>query len=231
MKLVQSRFGLLAATVVAAIGLVHASGAVAAEDESIAATTERTEKEVTRGYLANEVVGIKPQAGLVVFNNTAGDSDSRAAMGLIVEMDAVNTFYKGNKRLKHWYVGPSTGLLFSHLGNPSSNFFGTDPSGRQSVQGGSNFLIVPMNLKVGYLWPDSNLRFSMRAGGNFTYRSVANAMNFGNKTSNGTDSVWRMYPNIGADIEVGRLVIRPDLTLTPEDELFSGTIGYNFALG
>jgi hypothetical protein len=231
MKLVNTRFGLAAAALVAVTGLVQSNEVRAAEDESIAATTERSEREVTRGYLANEVVGIKPQAGLVVFNNSADNGDSRAAMGLVVEMDAVNTFYKGNKPLKHWYIGPSTGLLFSHLGNPSSNFFGTDPSGRQSVQGGSNFLMVPLNLKVGYLWPDSNLRFSMRAGGNITYRSVANALNFGNKTSNGTDSVWRMYPNIGADIEVGRLVIRPDLTLTPEDEFFSGTIGYNFALG
>ena len=203
----------------------------AAEDEGIAAVTERTEAEVTRGYLQKEIVGIKPQAGLVVFKNSDGNTDSRAAMGLILEMNAVTTFYKGNKELKNWYIGPSTGLIFSHLGNPSSNFFGTDPAGARSIQSGSNFLIVPLNLKVGYNWPDSEFRFSMRAGGNFTYRTVAESLNFGPATSVGTNSVWRMYPNVGADIEVGRLTIRPDLTLTPEDELFSGTIGYNISLG
>jgi hypothetical protein len=181
--------------------------------------------------LEKEIVGIKPQAGMVVFNNSNGDTDSRAAMALILEMNAVSTFYKGNRGLKQWYIGPSSGLLYSHLGNPSSNFFGGDPSGVRGAQGGSNFLIVPVNLKVGYLWPDSELRVSVRAGGNFTYRSVAESLNFGSATSAGAGSVWRMYPNIGADIEVGKLTIRPDLTLTPGDEFFSGTIGYNISLG
>jgi len=203
----------------------------AAEDDTIAATTERTEKEVTGNYLQKEIIGIKPQAGFVTFKNADGNTDSRLAMALIMEMNAVSTFYKGHKQFQNWYVGPSTGLIFSHLGNPSSNFFGADPSGERSLQGGSNFLMVPVNLKIGYLWPDSNVRFSLRGGGNATYRSVAQALNFGPATSQGNSPVWRMYPNVGADLEIGRLSIRPDLTITPQDDLFSATLGYNISLG
>lgn len=221
--------GLLASSVP---GLGSGAALAAYEDEPIAATTERTEKEIAGDYLRKEIVGVKPQAGVMVFKNSEGNTDSRAALALIVEMNAVSTFYKGSKeRTKNWYLGPSSGIIFSHLGNPSSNFFGTDPAGARSLQGGSNFLMVPINLKVGYLWPDQNFRFSVRAGGNATYRSVAESLNFGPATSSGTNSVWRMYPNVGMDIEMGRLTIRPDLTFTPEDELFSGTIGYNIALG
>ena len=216
--------GLLALTV------PLARAARAADEDSIAATTERTEKEVSGNYLQKEIVGIKPQAGFVTFKNSDGNTDSRLAMALILEMNAVSTFYKGHKEFKNWYIGPSSGLVFSHLGEPSSNFFGADPSGARVAQAGSNFLMIPVNLKFGYLWPDSNVRFSVRGGGNVTYRTVAQSLNFGSATSGGTGPVWRMYPNIGADIEIGRLSIRPDLTMTPEDELFSATIGYNFSL-
>lgn len=218
---------------VAALGLLALLGsqAWAADEDTIAATTERTEKEVTGNYLQREIVGVRPQAGFMTFKNSDGNTDSRLAMALIVEMNAVSTFYKGNKEFKNWYIGPSSGLVFSHLGNASSNFFGADPSGARSLEGGSNFLMVPINLKVGYLWPDSNVRFSIRGGGNATYRSVARSLNFGPATSAGEGPVWRMYPNIGADIEVGRLSIRPDVTITPQDELFSATLGYNITLG
>jgi len=198
-------------------------------DDTIAARTERTEAEVYKGPLQREIVGIKPQAGLMVFKDSSGNTDSRLAAALVVEMNAVNTFYKGDRGLKNWYLGPSTGVIYSHLGDPTSNFFGTNASGSVG-QAGSNFLIVPLNLKVGYLFPDSNFRLSVRGGGNFTYRSVADAMNFGPTTA-GPGSRWRMYPNIGADIELGALMIRPDFTLTPGDQVFTGTVGYNISLG
>ena len=77
---------------------------------------------------------------------------------------------------------------------------------------------------------ESSFRLSLRGGGNITYRSVADAMDFGPATA-GPGSRWRIYPNVGADFELGQLVIRPDLTLTPGNEVFTGTVGYNIVLG
>ncbi len=199
------------------------------QEDTIAARTERTEEEVTDRGIQKEVVGIKPQAGVMVFNDALDQTDSRAAGAIIVEMNALTSFFKDSRLAKNWYLGPSTGVIYSHLGEPNSNFFGSDP-GTRVGQGGSNYLMVPLNLKIGYLFPDTNFRLSLRSGGNFTYRSVADALNFGPTTA-GAGSRWRMYPNVGADFELGQFVIRPDLTITPGNEVFTGTVGFNIALG
>jgi hypothetical protein len=199
------------------------------QEDTIAARTERTEAEVAKRPLEREVVGIKPQAGVMVFNDALDQTDSRAAGAIIVEMNALTSFFKDSPIAKSWYLGPSTGVVYSHLGDPNSNFFGADASNRLG-QAGSNYVMIPLNLKVGYLFPDSNFRLSVRGGGNFTYRSVADAINFGPSTA-GPGSRWRMYPNVGADFELGQLVIRPDLTLTPGNDVFTGTVGFNIALG
>ena len=198
-------------------------------DDTIAARTERSESEVSKGPLQREVVGIKPQVGIVAFTDSASNADSRVAAGLVVEMNAVTTFFKENSSLKNWYIGPSSGAIFSHLGDPGSNYFGANASSSVG-QSGSNFLIVPMNLKVGYLFPESNLRVSLRAGGNFTYRTIADSMDLGPATA-GQGAVWRIYPNVGADLEVGSFMFRPDLTMTPGNRIFSGTVGLNISLG
>lgn len=199
------------------------------QEDTIAARTERAEEEVAKGPLEREVVGIKPQLGVMIFNDALDKTDSRVAAALIVEMNAMTTFFKDSQAAKRWYLGPSTGVVYSHLGDPSSNFFGADSSNRIG-QAGSNFLMVPVDLKLGYMVPDSNFRLSIRAGGNITYRSVADAMNLGSSTA-GAGSRWRIYPNVGADIELGSLTIRPDLTITPGNEVFTGTVGYNISLG
>jgi hypothetical protein len=224
----KSKLMVLASGLVLASSLTIGASAWSAED-TIAGRTERVEEEVGKGPLQREVVGIKPQAGVMVFSDALDQTDSRAAAALIVEMNAMTTFFKDSPIARSWYLGPSTGVVYSHLGDPNSNFFGADSSSRIG-QAGSNFLIVPVNLKLGYLFPDSNFRISVRGGGNFTYRSVADAMNLGTATA-GPGSRWRMYPNVGADIELGQLMIRPDLTLTPGNEIFTGTVGFNISLG
>ncbi len=199
------------------------------EEDTIATRIERREKDVVKGPLEREVVGIKPQAGLMVFNDSRDQTDSRLAAAVIVEMNAMTTFFGDSPIAKRWYLGPSTGVVYSHLGDPNSNFFGSD-SNTRAGQAGSNFLMIPVNLKLGYLFPDSNFRLSLRGGGNFTYRSIGDAMDLGPATA-GNDARWRIYPNVGADIELGHLMIRPDLTLTPGNEVFTGTVGYNISLG
>ncbi len=202
---------------------------VFAQDESITAATERSEREVVGRDLLDEKVGVKPQAGVLVFTDSARNTDSRLAAGLSAEWNMIASLYKGPKELKNFYIGPSTGVFFSHLGAADSNFFGGNAVAGAS-QTGSNFLLVPVNLKVGYLFPDTEFRLSLRAGGNITYRSIANSLSLGASTA-GSASAWRMYPNIGADFEYKQLVVRPDLTITPGDQIFSGTLGLNIPLG
>ncbi|MEN9722829.1 MAG: hypothetical protein RJB38_815 [Pseudomonadota bacterium] len=222
----KQRTWLLACGLLASLAL---GASARADDDTVSGRIERTEREAEKGPLQREIVGIKPQAGVMVFNDALDQTDSRAAAALIVEMNAINTFFGDREIAKKWYLGPSTGVLYSHMGDPNSNFFGTESSGRIG-QAGSNFLIIPVNLKVGYLFPDSNFRLSLRSGGNFTYRSVGDSMNLGPATG-GPEAKWRIYPNIGADIELGQLMIRPDLTLTPGNEVFTGTVGFNISLG
>jgi hypothetical protein len=79
------------------------------------------------------------------------------------------------------------------------------------------------------------LRLGVQGGGNVIYRSQVNIMNLGTD-SVGTDSLWKVYPNWGADLEfsVGQsatLLLRPEVTLAPNSNLFTGTLGISASLG
>lgn len=191
--------------------------------ETTGGRTEVSAAEVTRGYLRDEVVGIRPEVGILAFKDSLGNNTSRLAAGLEVEWNAISLM--NNKDLKSWFIGPTTGLVYSHLGAPTSNFFGTNPS--VVTDAGSNFLFIPANLKVGYTFGD-NFRVAAHGGGNVTYRSVASSLNLG-ASSVEAGSVWKMFPNVGADVEFGlgkniALALRPDLTITPGDDFFAGTL-------
>lgn len=85
-----------------------------------------------------------------------------------------------------------------------------------------------MDLKVGYHLTD-RVRVSVHGGGNVTYRSVASSANFG-ESSTGSDSNWTLFPNAGADLEIGltrqiSLAARPDITFTTGQEVYMGTLG------
>lgn len=209
----------------------------AGQTGDVSGVTTTTAEEVTRGMLRDEVVGIKPQVGIMAYTDAANNSTSRIAEGLTLEWNATGSIASmmGTEGgLKNWYIGPVTGLVYSHLGAPSSNFFGTSPNSGVSG-GGANFFFVPVNLKIGYNMGEK-FRLAAHGGGNVTYRSEANSLNLGSTSSSGTLSVWRMYPNIGGDIEysIGRnvaLIARPDVTLTPGNSLFVGTLGISAALG
>ncbi|MCM2278442.1 MAG: hypothetical protein NDJ89_10240 [Oligoflexia bacterium] len=210
------------------IGMATWGPAAFAQDEGAATTAEA--EEVTRGYLRNEAFGIKPQVGVLAFKDSTGDSTGRMAEGFSLEWNATRAFGMDQKV----YLGPSTGLIFSHLGSATSNFVGTDPD-RAVGNAGANLIIIPANLKVGYNISD-RYRISAHGGGNMTYRSVANSMRLGATTSSGDADVWRMYPNVGGDVEIAfsrnaLLLLRPDLTITPGDDFFTGTVGLGITLG
>ncbi len=196
-------------------------------DETSGVTTKKAE-EVSDKTLKDEIVGVKPQLGALVFKDSLGGDTSRFAGGFTVDMNLMSWI---DRDMRDWFVGPSSGLIYSHLGAPDSNFFGTNSSAQSG--GGSNFFIVPINLKAGYTF-GRDFRASIHGGGNLLYRSVANSLSLGD-SSVGTGSDTTLFPNVGADFEfsLGRnvaLMIRPDLTITPGDEFFTGTLALSMLL-
>ena len=192
-------------------------------------TTQTTEKGLGGGGLRNEVVGIRPQAGIMTFKDPSGQNSSRFAVGLTADLNLASSI---SDSMRNIYFGPSTGIIFSHLGSPDSNFFGSNSS--NANQSGSNFFYIPADLKLGLNLGD-NVRVAVHGGGNVTYRSVANSLNLGT-SSNQDGSVWKLFPNVGGDFEFGlgrsvSVLLRPDFTLTPGDAFFTGTLGLSAPLG
>jgi hypothetical protein len=200
------------------------------EDEQAgeAGISETTTDEVQGGYLQNEGFGLKPHAGVVVFNDPIEEDTTRGIVGIQLSWNLARAFEYSTPL----YFGIETGGFFSHLGAPGSNFFGSDDNGLGG--GGANMVLIPANLKVG-IAPVESVRLSAHGGGNVLYRSVANAINTGTSSVGGED-VWRIYPNVGGELEfaLGRnaaLTLRPDWTITPGDDFFVGTLGLGLAIG
>jgi len=189
--------------------------------------SEKDAAEMKPRSLKDEIVGVKPQLGVVVFNEAINgvtqDATSRAAYGVSLDLNLAR--WRSDER-REWFVGPSTGFVFSHIGDIGSNFFGTG-----DVDGGGNLLIVPLNLKVGYNISDT-MRTSIRAGANLVSRSRGSLLNLGEQGRT-TASDTTFYPNVGIDFEFGRKVVfmvRPDLTITPGDEIFTGTFAISIPM-
>jgi hypothetical protein len=203
------------------------SSVAMAADETLPYSSRAAQDELgAQGYLRRETVSIKPQVGMLAFQNFAGENVTRAAAGLSVDANLTNMIISQPTNL---YIGPSTGAIFSHLGSPTSNFFGSNPNPGRDDTDQANMLILPANLKVGYTFGDM-FRVSAHGGGNLLYRSVASAI----PTSSGSD--WTIYPNVGGDVEVGltpnlALTLRPDVTLTPANDVFSGMLALGFTIG
>ena len=194
-----------------------------------AETTVRTEKEVMRGLLQDETFSLKPQLGGLAYTDSQGGSTGRFLYGITADMNVLTMI---RPDLTQAYFGPSIGAMFTHLGEPGSNAFGTEGS-QSAGQTGSNLLMIPLNVKGGYAFTDY-YRLGLHAGGNGIYRSVANSMNLGDG-SDRSSSLWKLYPNLGADLDVAMsrkvaLTLRPDWTLTPESNLFAATLGVGIFL-
>jgi hypothetical protein len=197
--------------------------------DEISLTTEAAATEVTRGFLKNEFIGIKPQIGGAVFNDLNDEIAGRFAFGFTVETNLAPAI---NNSWSSFFGGPVTGLIFTHLGDPASNFFGTN-SGTPIGNAGSNMFIIPVNLKIGYNVLEE-FRVSIHGGGNVLYRSIADSIFMGDSSSV-PGVVWRLFPNVGGEMEVNvarhvAVGIRPDWTITPGNNLFVGTFVVNFLL-
>jgi hypothetical protein len=179
--------------------------------------------------LKDETFSIKPLIGALAYTDSQGDSSGRAAYGLTID---TNFLTMSNPNLTQVFFGPAIGVIASHLGDPGSNAFGGSATAATG-QAGSNLLLLPVNLKLGYAFTDY-YRLGIHAGGTGVYRSVASAINMG-EGSDRSGSLWKLYPNLGADLDIAlsktvALSLRPDWTVTPETDLFAGTLGVGIFL-
>jgi hypothetical protein len=186
--------------------------------------------DMSSGLLKDSFLGIKPAVGVIAFTDPTGSTASRAAAGLLVDGNLARILPES---MRFAYFGVQSGAIYSHLGSTTSNLFGSNADS-PSTGSGANMLLIPADLAMGYVIND-NARIGVHGGGNVIYRSVANVLNAG--ASSGSDSsVWRIFPNVGADFDLGlgrnvSLGVRPDLTLTPGVAIFTGTLGLGINLG
>jgi hypothetical protein len=198
-------------------------------DDSTTTTSTTTTDNVNGGTLSKSLFEIKPEVGSTTFTNSFGSSDTRGVAGLDVEFNLTGLVPQGSPL----YTGIQSGLIYSHLGQAGSGFFGAD-SPSNTTAPGANMFLIPADAKLGWNVLDQ-LRLSVHGGGNVIYRSVGSSMNLG--SSSGTDSsVWRIFPNAGADLDFQLMrgttvMLRPDWTVTPGDTIFTATIGLGISLG
>jgi hypothetical protein len=169
--------------------------------------------------------GLSAQLGNLTYTDNGGAAASRMTLGVGFDWNA-------SKELRpdapsNEYVGLSSGFLYSHPGATDANYFGAS----STVGGDSNLFLIPLDLKLGYDFTDS-FRLSVRGGGNLIYRSNASVSNLG-AGSSGVSDLWKIYPNVGMDADFQlspnfALTIRPDITLTPGNDLYVATLGATY---
>jgi hypothetical protein len=202
--------------------MVFGAQAFAATDSTEMSST--SEASSARPYIADEMIGIKPAVGFVGYVDLAGSHATRMSYGITGEFNLASPLSMDFTR---FFVGPETGFVFSHLGNPGSDGVGSS-SDRDYGSAGANMFMIPVNAKVGYS-PVRWMRIGVHGGGNVIYRSIANSMRLGDHDTDGTDSRWKMYPNAGADLDFSparnvAISLRPDWTVTNETSMFSGLV-------
>lgn len=207
-------------SVFAVVALVSGT-AFAQSGTSVGEQTYRGEQ-----TMRDEVLGFSPQVGVVSYTDAFGDTESRALTGIQINWNLVSTM---SETERDWYAGLSTGGYYSHLGGSASNFFGSSDAGAGNQ--GANMVLIPTNAKIGYNFT-SSFRGSVHGGGNLIYRSQAIAAVLGDESFT-NDSNWKMFPNVGADLEwqVGEhvsVLARPDLTFAPGNNMFVATLGATF---
>ncbi|MGK5088379.1 hypothetical protein WDW86_12540 [Bdellovibrionota bacterium FG-2] len=217
-----------------ALGLMLTAFAIGplalAEEPPMSAATSAEAKDVTKGLLREETYSLKPEAGAIAFTDASGQKTSRFALGIVGEMNLLPLV---DKTVHAWYVGPSTGFVYPHMGDTDANFVGgnsINPTGRASA----NLVIVPTDVKVGYAFTEY-LRVSVRGGGNLIYRSVPSSLALGSG-SDTSGTLWKYFPNVGGDLDIAigkniALNLRPDVTITPGNSLFTGTVGLGIFMG
>jgi hypothetical protein len=184
-----------------------------------------TEKRPSEGGLRNEAVGIKPQFGILSMDDADDEGHARGVAGVTVDINGLRRLDDSSGRP---FLGPSVGVLYSHLGTSTADFFGTNSDdGRES---GTHLLLIPFNLKAGYTFRDI-FRPSIHAGATLIYNNERDQPT----GIEPADSSTNVRANIGLDFEFGigksvALLIRPDWVFAPRSSIFTGTLGLVFPL-
>jgi hypothetical protein len=197
-----------------------AIGAASAADGAISETDAFA---LRRLYNGDEMLGVKPVIGFSTYNNDQNNQSTRALYGVAAELNLASPLGIDFTR---WFVGPQTGLIISHLGRTDGGFLGTtgDLEG-----GGANLALIPIDLKAGVAL-STWVRTGIHGGANVIYRSIASSIQLDE-----TDLNWRLVSNFGADIDFViskqvSLSIRPDWTMSSEQNIFSTTAALGIAL-
>ena len=169
--------------------------------------------------------GLTSQLGGLAYTDNTGSAAGRFTLGIGFDWNVQPLLRSEAPREQ--YVGISSGFLYSHPGAADSDFLGTGTASGSN----SNLFMIPIDLKLGYAMTDS-FRFSVRGGGNLIYRSNAAATDLG-PGSNSSSELWKIYPNVGVDADFQltknlNLTIRPDVTMTPGNDLYVATIGATY---
>jgi hypothetical protein len=208
-----------------ALGIVFGLNSANAAPEDASGESTADTSNVDRTYTQAELLGIKPTAGFVVYTDSNLRKAARGSIGIQADLNLSSPL---GLNFENWFAGLQTGFSYSHLGNATANFVGAD-SDVEYGNAGSNLVLIPANLKVGYQ-VTSWFRTSVHGGATVLYRSIPSAMILDQTSEN-----WRALPNIGADLEfvVGKDVaigVRPDFAKPASDWIISTTasLAYQF---
>jgi hypothetical protein len=190
--------------------------------------TTITERRAPEGGLREEAVGIKPQFGFLTVEDAFGETNTRGVVGMTID---ANLLKRARTEGGKPFLGPSFGVLYSHLGRPGADFFGNNaPSGTGR---GTHLILLPLNLKAGYTFSDA-IRLAVHGGMTALYTNTSSEDGVAVGLDPSTDS-WSTRGNLGLDVELGigrnvSLLLRPDWTFGELSTVFSGTLGLGFPI-
>lgn len=202
-------------------------GPAAFGQEDVGTRTQREAREVTKGVYDSSVQ-ISPRVGAFGFADGQGNYTSRIMEGLTINWD-MSTL---GDRTTPWLYGLETGFMFSHVGAPGSNFFGTDEPEGTAGTGGNTFL-VPGHLVFGYKWDKAML--ALNAGGQLLYRSFGPSMLIGrdgDTQTNTAEVLASLGFNSGWEVSNSlALSLRGDYIPVPRDDMYTLTLGATIPIG
>lgn len=192
-----------------------------AQETEIISTGESEEFSSNEGTAVfNSPLNVSLDFGALTFAqpdqvDAIGEDDTRFTTGVRLLFDFPD--FGKESALRFGFV---TGLNYARLG-------GLDTLGDDGD--GSNLLMVPANFQLG-LTPGGNFLVAVHAGATGLYRDEIGAIDLGR------DDQFEIFPNVGANIGVGfgdtiGLTLRGDYTLTPADDILTGTLGVVFGIG
>ena len=220
----------LVASLMASTALAQGTGNANPYNDTGTMSSVTEKGNLSSGLLKDEIVSLKPEFGVATYTAPNNQGQGRATYGILSDLNFSKTLPP------EWgpiYLGITSGLMFTHLGSATSNFWGSDPS-QVVTDPGANMLLFPADIEAGWAM-NNNARLAIHGGANVLYRSVANSIDMGDSSSV-PGSVWRLFPNLGVDFDysIGRNVaisIRPDLTLTPGNNVFIAAVGVGIGWG